>query len=97
MTISLHGSEPGSSQLVVSENWYADWHAIVDGNEGVVRRVDHTLLGVDLPSGAREVHLKFESKEYARGKIVSLVAIILACAMVIFPLVAERNSRATNV
>jgi hypothetical protein len=38
------GSEAAPSHLVVSENWYKDWTAMVDGKPGVVRRADHALL-----------------------------------------------------
>lgn len=57
MTVVLRGADPAPSYLLVSENWYPDWHATVDGRPGIVRRVDHTLLGVELPPDARTVRL----------------------------------------
>ncbi|MFY7923893.1 MAG: hypothetical protein ACOVSI_15925, partial [Gemmatimonas sp.] len=74
MEIAVTGSEAAPSHLVVSENWYKDWTAMVDGKPGVVRRADHALLSVDLPPGAKQVTLTFDSPEYATGKIVSLVS-----------------------
>jgi hypothetical protein len=78
MEIAVSGREAAPSHLVVSENWYKDWHAEVDGKPGVVRRANHTLLSVDLPSGAQRVRLWFDSPEYAQGKIVSLISLLLA-------------------
>ena len=60
MTVQLRGAEASPSLLLISENWYPDWRAVVDGKAGAVRRVNHSLLGVDLPSGAREVRLRFD-------------------------------------
>ncbi len=94
MKVSLTGAESATSQLLVSENWYPDWRAEVDGKPGVVRRADHTLLSVDVPPGAKEVTLWFESATYARGKIVSLLALLVAAAMTVLPLVLGRRARA---
>ena len=94
MTIELTGTEAAPSHLLVAENWYPDWRAEVDGRPGVVRRIDHTLLGVDLPSGSREVRLGFVSSAYAKGKVVSVVALLLAAAMIVLPAVSKRRGAA---
>ena len=90
MTIALRGSDSTAGHLLVSENWYPDWRAEVDGRPGAVRRIDHTLLGVDLPAGAREVRLRFDSPAYARGKIVSALSLLAAAGMMLLPIVRQR-------
>ncbi len=92
MTIALTGEDATAGHLLVSENWYPDWHATVDGKPATVRRADHTLLSVDLPRGAREVRLNFDSPEYARGKLVSLFALLVAAGMIVVPIVVERRA-----
>jgi hypothetical protein len=82
MEIAVTGAEAATSHLVISENWYKDWKAEVDGQPGVVRRADHSLLSVDLPPGAKSVRLWFESSEYATGKLVSLVSLLLSLALI---------------
>jgi uncharacterized membrane protein YfhO len=91
MTVLLQGTDPRSGHLLISENWYPDWQATVDGKPGVVRRADHALLSVDLPSGAREVRLRFDSPAYAEGKLITLGALLVACGMVIVPMLLERK------
>lgn len=91
MTVELQGSEPTVSQLLVSENWYPDWRAEVDGNEGVVRRMNHTLLGVDLPAGARQVRLTFDSAAYAQGKVITALSLLAAVGMILLPRVRMRQ------
>jgi len=92
MRITLDGQNPEASYLVVAENWYPDWRAAVDGQPAAVHRADHTLLSVVLPPGAREVTLRFESATYARGKVVSLVALLLAMGMIVLPLLLTRRT-----
>jgi len=94
ITVVLTGAEAAPSHLLVAENWYPDWRADVDGRRGVVRRIDHTLLGVDLPPGSREVRLWFESSAYAKGKVVSVVALLLAAAMILLPAARKRHGAA---
>jgi hypothetical protein len=92
MTIALSGAEATASHLLVSENWYPDWKATVDGKPGVVRRGDHSLMSVDLPVGAREVKLVFDSDTYAKGKMVSLAALMVAVAMLLVPFMMTRKT-----
>jgi len=91
MSIALTGADTMPSHLLISENWYPDWHATVDGRPGVVRRADHTLLSVDLPVGAKQVELAFDSPAYAKGKMVSFVALLVAIAMLAVPMVLARK------
>jgi hypothetical protein len=92
MTVSIAGADATAGHLLISENWYPDWHATVDGKPGVVRRADQTLISVDLPAGAKSVELVFDSPTYAKGKIVSLVALLIAAAMMLVPMVMGRRT-----
>ena len=84
-----------AGHLLVAENWYPDWHATIDGKTAIVRRGDKSLISVDLPIGAREVQLAFDSPAYAKGKLVSLVALLMAALMVAAPMVLGRKPAAT--
>lgn len=86
MTVALRGVDAAPGHLLVSENWYPDWHAEVDGKPAVVRRANHSLLSVDLPAGAKSVRLWFDSPAYARGKWISAAALLLAVGMTLVPL-----------
>jgi hypothetical protein len=93
MTVRLTGADTTDGHLLVSENWYPDWHAEVDGRAGVVRRADHSLLSVDLPRGAKSVRLWFDSPAYARGKIMSAVALLAALGLTLIPLANPFRAR----
>ena len=93
MTVSLSGADTTQGYLLVSENWYPDWHAEVDRRPGVVRRANHSLLSVDLPPGAKSVRLWFDSSAYARGKVMSLVSLIAALGLTLIPLANPFRTR----
>jgi len=91
MHIALTGSDSTQSYLVLSENWYPDWHATVDGRPVATHRTDESLLGVVLPPGAKEVQLRFWSPTYQRGKMVSLISLALAIVLMVAPLLLPRR------
>jgi len=66
---------PQDAFLSVSENWYPDWHATVDGKSAEVVRAQFSLMAVPVPAGAREVELTFSSAAYERGKLVTLAVL----------------------
>lgn len=91
MRIALDGSDARASYLLVSETWYKDWHALVDGTPAPVHRADHALMAVVVPPGARQVSLDFDSPEYARGKVISLLAVLAIGGLYAGAAVARRR------
>ena len=74
--IDLSAPAPDGASLVVSENYYPGWKATVDGKPAQIGRADFTLIGVDLPAGARSIQLDFVSPTYERGKVITWIAIV---------------------
>jgi hypothetical protein len=81
LRIVLEGTDTRPRYLLVSETWYKDWHARVDGKPAAVLRGNHALITVEIPPGARQVALDFASPEYARGKWISLLALLAIAAL----------------
>jgi uncharacterized membrane protein YfhO len=79
--ISLSTPAPTGSSLVVSENYYPGLLATVDGKAANIGRADYTMIGVELPAGARSISLRFTSPTYERGKLITWLAIILGFVM----------------
>ncbi|HXG71049.1 MAG TPA: YfhO family protein [Gemmatimonadaceae bacterium] len=77
VSLELTAAAPAGSALVVSENYYPGWTATVDGKTARAGRVDYTLIGVELPAGARKVELAFRSAPYERGKAITLFALAI--------------------
>ena len=93
MTLSLDAAAPAGSALVVSENYYPGWQATVNGQRAKLGRADYTLIGVELPAGARTVELSFDSASYQTGKTVTLIALAVAACWWLAGAFAERRSR----
>lgn len=73
--LELQGPAPAGSALIVSENYYPGWTASVDGHPATVSRADYTLIGVELPTGARRVRLRFTSATYDAGKLLTVLSL----------------------
>lgn len=63
--------------LVLSDNYYADWHARVDGREAPILRTNHTFRGVVVGPGAHEVVFTFEPRSMYTGLWISLACTAL--------------------
>jgi membrane protein YfhO len=92
--VNLNQPAPHGSALMVSENYYPGWQASADGKPAVVARADYVLIGVALPDGARHVDLTFTSAAYERGKVITIVAILIALAMLIAGIVVDKKRHA---
>jgi hypothetical protein len=79
--IDLSAPAPEGSSLIVSENYYPGWIASVDGKPARIGRADYTMIGVELPPGARSVELNFTSPTYERGKVITWLAMALGFLM----------------
>lgn len=84
VAIDLSAPAPDGASLVVSENYYPGWEANVDGKPARVGRADYTMIGVELPAGARSIELTFTSPSYQRGKVVTWLAIAAGVVMLAF-------------
>ncbi|MCC6774502.1 MAG: hypothetical protein IT360_25225, partial [Gemmatimonadaceae bacterium] len=81
VSIALDGPAPSGSALMVSENWYPGWQARVDGTLVPVGKAAVSLMGIALPTGARNVELTFTNAAYETGKAVTWAAVALALLM----------------
>jgi hypothetical protein len=81
VAIDLSAPAPQGSSLVVSENYYPGWKATVDGKPARIGRADYSLIGVELPQGARSIELSFTSPSYQRGKVITWIAIAVGLLM----------------
>ena len=93
ISLTLDSPAPAGSAMLVSENYYPGWRATVNGQPARVGRADLTLIGVELPAGARTVELEFDSPPYHTGKAITLGALALATVWWLAGLFAERRAR----
>ena len=90
MTIALDPAPAAAGYLLVSENWYPDWRATVDGTPAKLLRGNWTLITVPIPAGAKRIELAFVSTPYRLGKVLTFLSLLVALAAVAGPSVSRR-------
>ncbi len=94
--LELGGPAPAGSALVVSENYYPGWSATVDGKAVKVSRADFTLIGIELPTGAKQVSLTFDSTPYKTGKLLTLLSLGASLLWWILGVILDRRPRSPS-
>ena len=74
--LNVETSENGF--LFMSEIFYPDWKAFVDGKEVEIFRTDYSLRSVYLEKGNHKVEFVYSSKEFELGSKVSLSVLALS-------------------
>ncbi|HEX2078584.1 MAG TPA: YfhO family protein [Longimicrobium sp.] len=91
VTVRTTASRP--ALLVLSDNWYKDWHAAVDGREVPIHRTNHTFRGVVVPQGEHTVEFTFRPAELRTGFTLYLAGFALLAAYGLFLLLRVRRRR----
>jgi hypothetical protein len=78
--LALGTPAPANSYLFVSENFYPDWRATVDGKPADVLRAQFSLMAVPLPAGAKNVELRVDPASYGTFRWVTFAALALVIA-----------------
>lgn len=94
MIFALQGELADAAWLLVGESWFKDWRATVDGAPAPVHRADHAAMAVALPAGAKEIRMTFESSSYLRGRLVSLIGVVVVLTGLAAAIVRDRRRRA---
>jgi hypothetical protein len=89
--IALSAPAPAGSALVVSENYFPGWMATVDGKAVPTYRADYNLIGIPMPAGATAITLRYHDPAVTTGRIVTIVALIIALAALGAGLAAQRR------
>ncbi len=63
--------------LVLADNWYPAWKAVVRGEEAPVLRANHTLRAVPVPPGESEVEIFFDAGTLRGPFLISLASLVL--------------------
>jgi len=89
--VAFSAPAPAGSALIVSENYYPGWQATADGKTVPTFRADYNLIGVPLPAGTRAVSLRYHDPAVSTGRVITVVALLLAIVAVGVGLAADRR------
>ena len=90
MRLLLKPAPAKDAYLVISENYYKDWLAVVDGKPAPVFRGDGSLITVPVAAGAGAVELNFSSPDYRLGRTISLTSLLLVLVVLAGSPIARR-------
>jgi hypothetical protein len=92
IALELSAPAPDGSALVVSENYFPGWSAVVDGKPATTVRADYNLIGVPLTAGAKQVLLTFRDAAYETGKTITWIALVIGVLATALGVVADRRT-----
>jgi hypothetical protein len=82
-TVDIEAEAAKPSLVVVSQTYYHDWHAYVDGHETPLLRANHAFQAVQIPAGRHQIRLVYEDRAFETGGMVSIVS-WLGCLICLF-------------
>ncbi len=76
--ITIHTKTAGNRLLFMSDTWYPDWHAAIDGKPTTIYRADYAFRAIAIPAGQHELTLTYYDPHYVAGRTISLMTNALA-------------------
>jgi hypothetical protein len=70
----LSTTSSAAQMLVVSEMFYSEWKATIDGKPVETVKTNFLLRGVPVPAGKHTVEFRYESQSFEQGRTISLAA-----------------------
>jgi hypothetical protein len=62
------------SIVVISQTWYHDWRAYIDGKPATLLRANYAFQAVQVPAGKHKIHLDYEDRAFEIGAAISIPA-----------------------
>ncbi len=81
-SITIGVSATQNRLLVLTDTYFDAWHAFIDGKPAKTLRAYGAFRAVEVPSGTKSVVFKYESRRYAVGYMVTLLASLFALIVV---------------
>jgi hypothetical protein len=75
--LTIRTTTSAKQMLVVSEVYYDEWHAYVDGAEVPMVKTNFLLRGVVVPPGTHTVEFRYQSPAFETGRTISLASNIV--------------------
>ncbi len=84
--------------VVFSEIYYPlGWNAYIDGTKSDYVKTDYLLRGMSVPAGKHTIEFRFEPRTYQLGNTVTLLATLLAYALLAVAIFMETRKKALPV
>jgi len=88
--VDAYLSAPG--HLVLVDAFDPGWHAAIDGKPALLLRANVAFQAVPVPAGAHHVELVYRPRSVIGGAVITLLAVVVALALVLRTAAARRNA-----
>jgi hypothetical protein len=83
-SVDIQAAAPETSLVVISQSWYHDWRATVDGRPAPLLRANDAFQAVQIPAGIHHIRLIYADRAFEIGAALSIPA-WLACLVCLLP------------
>jgi hypothetical protein len=80
-----------TSLVVISQTYYHNWHAEIDGQPTPLLRANVAFQAVQVPAGTRKIHLSYQDHAFETGAAVSIAALV-GCVAGLIRLPRRKNN-----
>ncbi|MBK7368502.1 MAG: hypothetical protein IPJ04_11485 [Candidatus Eisenbacteria bacterium] len=94
--VEIEAEASGAALVRLSDLWYPDWKATVDGKSAEILRADHALRAVVIPAGKHTVRFTFESASFRNGLTLSVICALVALALLVAGILLDRRAHPTK-
>jgi hypothetical protein len=75
VSLSVTLDRPGI--VVISDAYYADWKATVDGAPATILRANHAFRALALNAGAHQIEMRYDASLLRKGATISVTTFVL--------------------
>jgi hypothetical protein len=76
--IEIKTKTSGERLLFLSETWYPNWKADIDGTPTTIYKANYGFRAIKIPAGEHSLHMLYKDDRYTTGKTISLATNIIA-------------------
>jgi hypothetical protein len=87
--VTIETENAGDGLLVLSDNYYPGWYAMIDGQSTEILRANHTMRAVRVPAGRHVISFRFWPTSFTASAYFSLVAFIVVSAVLAMVQITE--------
>ncbi len=91
-SIAINVQNKQDRMLILTDNYYPDWHAFVDGAKTKIYRADGTFRAIVVPEGTREVVFHDIPANYYTGRRITFIGIFITLISLVYCLYRKRGS-----
>lgn len=94
LSVDVKTDQPGF--LVLSEVYYPEWKACIDGKSTKIYRADYTLRAVYVPAGEHKIEMYYSKRNITIGGLIALITLIFSLIIGLVSFQRTRRKKTIN-